>query len=131
MRPHWGRPLMAAVTFVQFLPPSRVTCTRPSSVPTQMVLGSTGESDMDRIAPTVSAPLRSSQIGPPLESCLVLSLRVKSGLTGVKWVPPSVEWNSTLPPKYTSLGSLAETAMGEVQLKRYLRSDGFMDCTPY
>src|SRR5262245_13767867 len=104
MRPHCGRPVMAAVTFVQFLPPSRVTCTTPSSVPTQLVLESTGDSDMERIAPTVSAPLRSSQIGPPLESCLVLSLRVRSGLIGVKCAPPSVEWNSTLPPKYTSLG---------------------------
>src|SRR5947209_1744199 len=97
MRPHSGKPDMLAVTFVQDLPPSRVTCTTPSSVPTQMVLGSTGESDMERIAPTVSAPLRSSKIGPPLETCLVLSWRVRSGLIGVQCAPASVERNNTLP----------------------------------
>src|SRR6516225_7953842 len=122
MRPHCGRPLMAPVTLLQWSPPSRVTCTTPSSVPTQMVLGSTGESDMERIAPTVSAPLKSRKIGPPLLCCLLLSLRVRSGEIGVQCWPPSVERNSTFPPRYTSLGSVAETAIGDVQLKRYLRS---------
>src|SRR2546423_5241581 len=69
-------------------------------------------------------------MSPPLLSCLLLSLRVRSGLIGFQCAPPSVDLNSTLPPKYTSLGSVAETAMGEVQLKRYLRSAGFINCTP-
>src|SRR5579864_2179884 len=98
-RPHCGRFAILAVALVQFCPPSRVTCARPSSVPTQIVLGSTGEIDMERIAPTVSAPLRSSQMGPPLLCCLVLSLRVRSGLIGFQFFPPSVERNNTLPPR--------------------------------
>src|SRR6267154_2848732 len=105
---------MFAVALLQFFPPSRVTWATPSSVPTQIVFGSTGEIDMERIAPTVSAPLRSSQIGPPLLCCLVLSLRVRSGLIGVQLLPPSVEWNSTFPPSQSSLGSVIDTAMGEV-----------------
>src|ERR1700757_3056208 len=95
-----------------------------------MVLGSTGEIEIERIAPTVSAPLRSSQTGPPLLCCFVLSLRVRSGLMGFHFLPPSVERNNTLPPKYTSFGSVAETAIGDVQLNRYFKSEGFMDCTP-
>src|SRR5437868_14002141 len=98
-RPHCGRFAILAVALVQFFPPSRVTWTTPSSVPTQIVLGSTGEIDIERIAPTVSAPLRSSEIGPPLLCCLAWSLRVRSGLIGVQLLPPSVERNRTLPPR--------------------------------
>src|SRR6185312_6780777 len=130
MRPHSGRPCIPDVTLCQLWPPSCVTWTNPSSVPTQMVLGSTGEMEMERIASKVSAPLRSRNTGPPLETCLLLSLCVRSGLTGVQFAPPSVERNRTLPPRYTSFGSVGETAMGEVQLKRYLRSEGFFIDTP-
>jgi len=83
------RDIRSSITPV--LPPSRVTCARPSSVPTQIVFGSTGEIDIERIAPTVSAPLRSSQIGPPLLCCLVLSFRVRSGLMDFQLLPPSLE----------------------------------------
>src|SRR5215467_7262872 len=121
---------MLVVTLLQFCPPSRVTCTTPSSVPTQIVFGSTGEIEMESIAPNVSAPLRSRKMGPPLLCCLLLSLRVRSGLIGVQLLPPSLERNNTFPPRYTSFTSVIETAMGEVQLKRYLRSAGFIDCTP-
>ena len=41
MRVNAGRP--PGVTFVQFLPPSRVTCTRPSSDPAQMTLPFTAD----------------------------------------------------------------------------------------
>src|ERR1051326_1782726 len=129
-RPHSGRLGIFLVTFVQFCPPSCVTCTTPSSVPTQIVFGSTGEIEIDRIAPNVSAPLRSRKIGRPLLCCLLLSLRVRSGLIGVQFLPPSVERNSTFPPRYTSFGFVMDTAIGDVQLKRYLSSEGFIDCTP-
>ena len=36
--PHGGSPGCSRVTFVQLLPPSRVTCTRPSLVPAQISL---------------------------------------------------------------------------------------------
>ena len=40
---------MFAVTFVQVLPPSRVTWTRPSSLPTQMTPFCRGDSAMAKI----------------------------------------------------------------------------------
>src|SRR5581483_113626 len=98
-RLHCGRLGMLPVTLLQCSPPSCVTCTTPSSVPTQIVLGSTGEMEIERMQPKVSAPLMSHQIGPPLVCCLVLSLRVRSGLIGVQLLPPSVERKSTLPPR--------------------------------
>jgi hypothetical protein len=44
--PYCGRLGMFFVTFVQFLPPSRVSCTRPSLVPTQMSPACFGDSAM-------------------------------------------------------------------------------------
>ena len=41
-----GSPGTLATTFVQFLPPSRVTCRLPSSVPTQTTFGFFGDSLM-------------------------------------------------------------------------------------
>src|SRR5690348_2042516 len=78
----------------------------------------------------VSAPLRSSSTGPPLDACLLLSFRVRSGLTGFQVLPASVDLKSTLPPRYKVFGSVGATAMGEVQLKRYFSSDGGRSSTP-
>ncbi len=89
---------MFAVTLVQFFPPSRVTCTRPSSVPTQTTFGSVGASEMERMVSYDSAPLMSSWIGPPLSCCLLLSLRVRSPLTAAQCSPPSVDRSRTLAP---------------------------------
>ena len=41
-----GTPFTFATVFVQVLPPSRVTCTLPSSVPTQITFGFFGDSEM-------------------------------------------------------------------------------------
>src|SRR3954464_10762025 len=94
-----------------------------------MTLESVGASENERTVPKVSAPLRSSSI-PPLLSCLVLSLRVRSGLIGFQCPPPSVDLKMTFPPMYISSGELGFTAMGVVQLKRYFRSEGFLSPTP-
>ena len=69
-------------------------------------------------------------MGPPETTCLALSLRVRSGEITLQCEPPSVDLKTTLPPRYTSLGSLAETAMGLVQLKRYFNSAGLISETP-
>src|SRR5690349_17761657 len=98
MRPHCGRFGMLPVTLDQVAPPSLVTCTTPSSVPTQMILGSSGEMVNERMQPNVSAPLMSYSMLPPLVSCLDLSLRVRSGLMGVQCAPPSVDLKRTFPP---------------------------------
>ncbi len=44
--------------------------------------------------------------------------------------PPSVVLNTTFPPSSTSFGSVADTSIGVVQLKRYCRFAGFVSLTP-
>src|SRR5881296_2765828 len=95
------------MTFVHVLPPSRVTCTLPSSVPTQMTFGSSIDGAIVRIVQWNSAAVLSTVIGPPDDFCLFLSLVVRSGLmTSHDW-PCVVDLNSTLPPKYTVSPSAA------------------------
>src|SRR6266566_2690983 len=72
----------------------------------------------------------SYSIGPPLVTCLDLSLRVKSGLNAAQCSPPSVVLNTTFPPNNTVFASVGDTSIGVVQLKRYLRFAGFISCTP-
>src|SRR2546422_655968 len=60
------------------------------------------------------------------QSCLAFSLRVKSGLIAAQCSPPSVVLNPTFPPRYTTLASVGDTAMGDVQLKRCVNSAGFI-----
>ena len=91
-------PTPLGVTFVHVFPPSRVSWTSPSSVPTQMVCASNGDSAIQKIVLYTSPPAPSLVIGTPPGPCFVLSLRVRSGLIGVQLVPPSVERNNTLPP---------------------------------
>src|SRR5690348_10192318 len=71
----------------------------------------------------------SCMIGPPAIGCLLLSLRVRSPLIAVQFLPPSVDLNSTFEPMKTSFAFVRETAMGEVQLKRYFKSDVFVSST--
>src|SRR5437870_6376545 len=113
-----GKPGMRAPPLVQVFPPSRVTWTLPSSVPTQRTLVSVGAILIVRIVLYVSAPEMSYSIGPPLVTCLLLSFFVRSGLIGVQCWPPSLVLNTTLAPSNTSSALVAETAIGDVQLKR-------------
>ena len=43
----FASPLMLLTTFVQLLAPSRVICTLPSSVPTQMIWPFLGDSEIE------------------------------------------------------------------------------------
>src|SRR5438094_8271666 len=72
----------------------------------------------------------SYSIGPPLVTCLAFSLRVKSGLIAAQCSPPSVVLNTTFPPRYETIASVGDTAMGDVQLKRCFNSAGFISVTP-
>ena len=94
--PQSGIPLMFAVRFVQSTPPLRVTCTRPSSLPTQMSPFSFCDSATAKIVSYHSTPVLSPVIGPPDHFCFVLSLRVRSGLIAFQVWPPSSVRNSTL-----------------------------------
>ncbi len=91
-----GRPF--GVTSVHVSPPSRVTWIRPSSDPVQITLASTGEGAMVKIVPYTSPPAPSFVIGPPPGPCLVVSLRVRSGLITSHESPRSPVRSSTLPP---------------------------------
>src|ERR1051325_310460 len=116
-------------TFVHVLPASRVTCTRPSSLPVQITLESVGAKLTVSRVPYVSAPEMSYSIGPPLVTCFAFSVRVGSGLVARHGSPPSLLLTSTLPPRYTVFASRGDTAMGVVQLNRYVRFAGFISLT--
>src|SRR5690349_7976315 len=60
-------------TFFQVLPPSRVTCRFPSSVPTQIVFASSGLSVMVKMVQWFSADVLSA-LRPPLSSCFCFAL---------------------------------------------------------
>ena len=49
----------------QVAPPSRVTCTRPSSVPAQISRGSVGDSARANTVSKISTPVTSALMGPP------------------------------------------------------------------
>src|SRR5690348_17767270 len=119
MRPSFtacGRP---AETLAQFAPPSLLTHTRPSSVPTQMTLPSVGASEIEMMVSVFSGLEMSWNTGPLATGWCSLMLRVRSFEIGCQFAPPSVDLNTTLAPRYTVFGSLADTAMGAAQLKRY------------
>src|SRR4029079_14515035 len=112
-------PATFLITLVHVLPPSRVTCTLPSSVPTQITLGSTIDGAIVRIVQWNSAAVLSVTIGSPDDFCLLLSLVVRSGLMISHDCPWLVDLNTPPPPKYTVVPS-APIAIGEFQLKRCL-----------
>ena len=56
---------VGGVAGFQLLPPSRVTCTTPSSEPVQITCPFTGEGASVKIVAYVSTPVWSSVIGPP------------------------------------------------------------------
>src|SRR5437660_4567931 len=76
----FGRPLILLTTFFQVLPASRVTCTFPSSVPTQIRFGFFGDSQIEKIVVCISAE-ELSTVMPPDCSCFCFSgsFVVKSG----------------------------------------------------
>ncbi len=121
MRPSASRP--GIDTLVQCAPPSRVSCTTPSSVATQICLAATGEGATASSVPNVSAPVTSS-VSPPVRPWRSLRLRVRSGLIGAQCRPASVLRNSTLPPAYTARASCGSNAIGVSQLKRYFSRAG-------
>ena len=95
--PHAGMPGMLAVTFVQFLPPSRVSCTWPSFVPAQINPAFSGDSAIANTTSPYSTPMLSG-VRPPEICCLLLSLSVRSGLITCQLLPASVVmWTNWLP----------------------------------
>src|SRR5215510_13451745 len=95
-----GKPEMFFTRFVQVLPPSRVSWTLPSSVPTQIVLGSFGDSLMAKIVSYFSAS-ELSMVTPPDSSCFSHSgfPVVKSGEMRSHDSPWLVDRNRNCPPR--------------------------------
>src|ERR1044072_6952316 len=89
--PHESMLGIFLVTFVQFLPPSRVICTMPSFVPAQISPASFGDSAIANTTGAYSTPMLSPD-RPPENPCLVLSFEVRSGLINCQLLPPSVVW---------------------------------------
>src|SRR3954454_15865544 len=95
--PHVGMPGMFVVTLVHVFPASRVTCTRPSLLPVQIIPGWARDSAIAYTTPEYSTPILSG-VRPPDICCFDLSLRVRSGLITCHVRPPSfVAWTYWLP----------------------------------
>src|SRR5438105_3924805 len=108
------------VTSLHVVPPSRVTCTRPSLVPAHNTLASIGDSPIANTTPAYSTPMLSG-VNPPEMRCLDLSLRVRSGEISLQWLPPSFVMCTCWLPTYTTLWSCDDSVSGAVHTKRYLR----------
>ncbi len=95
-------PVMAWLSSVQVDPPSVDNCTLPSSVPTQRIFGSSGDSAMFEISLIASPSLRESlmsRFSTPIigiESRLIERVR---SFVRVHVEPKSFEMNRRLPPR--------------------------------
>src|SRR5260221_3042241 len=87
---HTGRLGMFFVTFVQLLPPSRVTCTNPSLVPAQITPACFGDSAMAWTTSPYSTPMLSG-VSPPELCWRLLSFSVRSGLISCQLCPASTD----------------------------------------
>src|SRR5581483_5086144 len=95
-------------TFVQVLPLSFVTCTFPSSVPTQMTFPSFGDSAMLKIVSYRSASELSTVNPPDCSWCSFAgSLVVRSGEIRSHDSPLSFERNRNCEPTYMVPGWVA------------------------
>src|SRR6185312_5825464 len=121
----WGIQVLAGTpgTFfsrlVQVLPPSRVTCSRPSSLTVQITPFSLGLGTIWSRVVKFSAALASIVRPPLFAACCHSGLSVvRSGLITVQEAPWSVDlWTYWL-PMYTVPGSKGSTARAAFQLKR-------------
>jgi hypothetical protein len=87
-RPNSG--MSFGVTFVHVLPPSRVTCTRPSSEPAQRTLTSVLPGPSANTVAYTSGLFMSLVIGPPDSPSVFGSWRVRSPLILSQLCPPLV-----------------------------------------
>src|SRR3954464_4355909 len=94
-----GNPVTLPTTLFQVLPASRVSCTLPSSVPTQIVFGSLGDSAIEKMVVCISAD-ELSTVTPPDCSCFCLSgsLVVRSGEMRSQLSPRSRDRNRNCAP---------------------------------
>src|SRR5690242_20925619 len=106
-----GAPRRFAVRSLQFLPPSAVTHSLPSSVPAHTCPACFADSVSATTVQCVSAP------DPPVSSFFG-SIVLRSGLAISQRLPRSSRRNTWLPPSHSTLGSCGEIRNGVFQLKR-------------
>ena len=106
------------VMFVHVLPPSRVTCTSPSSEPVQITLMSFLPGATEKIVPYTSGPFMSPVIGPPDFSCVIGSCRVRSPLSAAHVLPPSIVRQRRCDDTYSDFLSMGEKMIGYVHCQR-------------
>src|SRR5258708_22668679 len=96
----FGKPGTLPTTFVQCAPPSRVSCTFPSSVPTQIVFASSGDSLITTMVVCISAE-ELSTVMPPDSSCRCFSgsLVVRSGDMRSQVSPRALEPQTNCAPQ--------------------------------
>src|SRR5215212_5120306 len=118
----FSTPVIAPLNSVHVAPPSVVNCTLPSSVPTQRIFGSRGDSARFEISLMPSPSLRDSlmsRLTTPIMSMVSrLIWRVRS-LVRVHVEPKSFDVNSRLPPRYTVPAVWRDAITGASQSKRY------------
>src|SRR3954471_19404407 len=111
---------MFGATFVQLLPPSRVTCRLPSSVPAQITWPFFGDSLTEKIVVWFSAEELSTERPPDCCCfCFFGSLVVRSGEIFSQESPRSRERKRNCAPMYIVFGSFGLRWIGVFQLNRY------------
>src|SRR4030088_250483 len=115
-RPNAG--IAGGVTFVHVRPPSRVTCTRPSSEPVQITRASRLPGPTLKMVPYTSGPFMSPVIGPPDGPIVLGSCRVRSPLSAAHVWPASVVRQSRCDDTYSVFGSTGENRIGKVHCHR-------------
>src|SRR5512146_2321139 len=101
-------------TSLQLRPLSRVTCTRPVVVPTQMVPGATVEGEIDSMEPlaTGAGMGAAAALPPPAADTAATGTVVRSGPSWRQWMPPSVVAMRYWKPARSSRGFQGAQASG-------------------
>src|SRR5882757_3996513 len=107
-----GRPGRFFPTSVNVTPPSRLTCTFPSSVPTHTTPGITGDSETETMVLNEPTPSFFESCGLSPAAPITVTLQrstcfVRSGLA-TQWSPRSYDLKRRLPPSQTMCGSCGE-----------------------
>src|SRR6266852_5268174 len=115
-------PVIAPLSSVHEAPPSVVSCTLPSSVPTHRIFGSIGDSAKFEISLMPSPSFReslTSRLATPIISIESRSIERVRSLLRVHVEPKSFDVKRRLPPRYTVPDVCRDAMTGASQSKRY------------
>src|SRR5438034_6866310 len=118
-----GSPGRFLPTSVKFVPPSRLTCRFPSSVPAHTTPGSTGDSEIEMIVLYDVTPsffescVRSP--GTPISDTVLRSICLVRSALATHVSPWLYDLKRRLPPNHTIFGLCGDRITGVFQLNRY------------